>query len=260
MEEPIWESDDREDTDPAQALAIHTYRYGDEILSEGEHTPCFFVILSGQVRIMQQGRKIRLLGEQDVFGMENMLFRKPSLYSAKTLGKSRIAAYGPDALDHFIRENPRMTQTILSSTLQQLMQTTHNLAEDSQTFAVEDARVTFFRSGETVIREGTIGTDFFRLVTTQGGLSVTIRGKEISRITKPGEFFGEMAGLLNLPRQATVTSIGESAVEAYTFDDLEIIIKDYPETALYMMRTLVSRLIDANRKLTDGDVCLPSDL
>jgi len=237
---------------PVQALDMHVYRYGDEIIREGEHASCFFVILSGQVRITQQGRKIRLLEDHDVFGLESMIFKQPSLYSAKALTRSRIATYGPEALDHFIRENPRMTQNILVSVLQQLKQTTLHLAEETQAFAIEDARVDFYGDGDVIIEEGTICTDFYRLVTSQGGLRVSIRGKEISLIKKPGEFFGEMAGLLSLPRQATVTSIGESVVESYSFNDLEVIIKDYPETALHMMRTFVSRLINVNRQLTNG--------
>ncbi len=249
MENDALTANERHRANPAQALDIHLYRYGDEIIREGEDSSCFFVILSGQVRIFQQGKKIRMLEDHDVFGIENIVFKKPSLYTARALCKSRIAAYGAEALDHFIRENPRMTQNILFSVLRQLSQTAHNLAGESEAFAIEDVRVHFFQDGEIIIEEGSVGTDFFRLVSAQGGLKVTVAGKEISRITKPGEIFGEMAGLLNLPRQATVTSIGESIIEAYNIDDLDVIIKDYPEVALIFMRTLVTRLITANRKL-----------
>jgi CRP-like cAMP-binding protein len=243
---------DEDQDGPVKALDIHVYRYGDEIIREGEHTSCFFVILDGQVRITQHGRKIRLLEDHDVFGMESMIFKQPSLYSVKALTRSRVATYGHEALDHFIRENPRMTQNILVSVLQQLMQTSLHLAEETQAFALEDVRVDFYGDGEIIIKEGSVGTDFYRLVSSQGGLRVSIRGKEISRIKTPGEFFGEMAGLVGLPRQATVTSIGESMVESYSFNDLEVIIRDYPEIALRMMRTFVSRLINVNQQLTNG--------
>jgi CRP-like cAMP-binding protein len=168
------------------------------------------------------------------------------------LTKSRVAAYGLEALDYFIRENPRMTHSILLSLLQQLDQTSQNFAEGSEVFALEDIRVNFYSDGDTVIEEGTTGTNFYRLVSSQGGLKVTIGSKQVSMITKPGEFFGEMAGLLKLPRQATITSVGESVVEEYSMDDLEVIIRDYPEVAFQMMRTLVSRLIDANQKLLES--------
>lgn len=236
---------------PVRARKIHFYEHGSEVIREGEYVLCFYVILSGQVRITQHGRKIRLLGDYDVFGLDNMIFRERSLYTARTVAPSRIASYGPEALDHFIREIPRMTQNILVSVLRQLAQTTENMAEEITSFSIEDSRVRFFRNGEAIIEEGTIGTDFYRLVTSEGGLRVSIKGKEISCIKSPGEFFGEMAGLLNLPRQATITSIGESVVESYSFDDLEIIIRDYPDTALQMMRTFVERLNKANLQLTD---------
>lgn len=236
---------------PAHALEIHSYRYGDEIIREGEPSVYFYVILSGQVRISQKSKKIRVLNDHDVFGLENIIFNRPSLYSAKAVTKSRVAMYGPEALDHFIHETPRMMQSIMVSTLHQLMQTSQNLTQESETFALDDVRVNFYSDNEPIIQEGYVGTDFYRLVSSQGGLKVTIHGRPVATITKPGEFFGEMAGLLGLPRQATVTSIGDSVVEVYNMDDLDIIIRDYPDIALQMMRTLVSRLVDVNRKLTE---------
>jgi CRP-like cAMP-binding protein len=235
---------------PDQALSIKAFSSGEEIIREGEDCGCFFVILSGQVRIMQRGKKVRLLGPQDVFGLESVLLRRPSPCSARTLGKARIAAYGPDSLDHFIRENPRMIQSILVSTLMQLLQTTHNLSQEVDAFAIEDVRVNFYGDGQVILDEGSTGSEFYRLVSSQGGLRVSLKGKEISRIEKPGEFFGELAALLRLPRQATVTSIGESAVQMYDSDDLDVIINDYPEIALQIMRTLAARLVQMNIKLT----------
>jgi CRP-like cAMP-binding protein len=243
--------DEKSDSRPHQALVLHSYRYGDEIVQEGNESPCFYVILSGQVKISKRGKFIRLLRDQDVFGLESILFKQTLPYTAKVMTTSRIAAYGPEALDHFIRENPRMTASILTSTIDQLLQTTNNLAQEGGSFGLENARVDFYSDGDIIVQEGTPETDFFRLVSSQGGLKVTKAGKEISRIEKPGEFFGEMAGLLNLPRVATITSIGESVVERYGFDDLDVIVRDYPEVALYIMRTLVIRLMNLTSKYTD---------
>jgi CRP-like cAMP-binding protein len=243
--------DDRSDSRSSQAVSLRSYRYGDEVVQEGGESPCFYVILSGQVKISKRGQFIRLLKEQDVFGLESILFKKPLPYTAKVMTTSRIASYGPEALDHFIRENPRMTAGILTSTVEQLLQTTNNLAQDERTFGIEDARVDFYSDGDVIIREGTAETDFFRLVSSQGGLKVTKGGRDISRIQRPGEFFGEMAGLLNLPRVATITSIGNSVVERYGFDDLDVIVRDYPEVALHIMRTLVVRLMDLTSKYAD---------
>lgn len=250
----ILDTEDKEHQRSSRAQEIRTYRQGEDILSEGAPATNFFVLLSGQVRLYQQGRKIRLLEEQDIFGLESVVFNRPSTYTARALTRSRIAAYGVESLDYFIRETPRMMQSVLVSTLHQLLQTSRYLVQEVESFSIEDVRVNFYSDGDVIIEEGSVGTDFFRLVSSQGGLKVTVQGKQVGRIEKPGEFFGEMAGLLNLPRQATVISMGDSVVEAYNIDDLDIIIKDYPEIALQMMRTLVGRLVDVNRQLTGNSL------
>lgn len=233
------------------AIELRSHEYGDEIIREGDESPCFFVILNGQVGISKSGRLIRVLEDHDVFGLETILLKRGIPYSARSMRKTRLARYAPEALDHCLRENPQMTTGILRSTLQQLVQTTARVTEDTEAFTLDDAQVEFFRDGEAIVVEGMPGRDFFRLVSTQGGLRVTREGKELYRIDKPGEFFGEMAGLLKLPRQATITSIGDSVVERYGGGDLEAIIRYHPEVALQIMHTVISRLIDVGKKYTE---------
>lgn len=236
-----------------QALEIRTYPYGRDIVREGDNPPCFFVVLSGQVRLSKRGKVILYLGDQDVFALEHLLLKKPCLYTATAMEESRIAAYGPEGLDHLIRNSPRMTQNIMTSLSRQMGRLSQNAGQTSDSISLENVEVRFFSDGDLIIEEGSLGKEFFRLVSTQGGLRVSIKGKEISSITTPGEFFGEMAGMLNLPRQATITSIGDSVVEKYNLENMETIIKDYPEIALQMMRNLIARLIGVNLKLTEND-------
>ncbi len=224
------------------ALDVQTYSYGDLIIREGENTRCFYVILSGQVRISQGGRNIRLLEEQDVFGLESLMLRKPSMYTARTLSKSRIAMYGQEALDYLIRQSPQMVQSLLLSTLHQLNQTTHNLSGTTDSFSIGEVQVNFYSDGELILGEDVKSRSFHRLVSSEGGLRVAITGKEIGRIEKPGEFFGGIIGFPGSVSQAAVLSIGESVVETYTMDDLETVIRDFPDTALQIMLALISRL------------------
>lgn len=226
------------------AQNVQSYPYGDVIVREGEDTRCFYVILSGQVRISQGGKNIRILEEQDVFGLENLVLRKPSLYTARALSKSRIAMYGQDSLDYLIHQSPQMVQSFLISTLQQLSQTTHNLSGLTESFSIGEVRVNFYSDGEVILDEGVTNRTFYRLVSTQGGLRITRADEEVGCIEKPGEFFGGIIGFSDGVRQARVTSIGESAIEIYTMDDLEVVIKDYPDTALQIVRALISRLSD----------------
>lgn len=255
MDETLYSTDERDQSqNRLQAIQIRTYPYGKEIVREGDNPPCFFVVLSGQVRLSRRGKVILHLGDQDIFALEHLMLKKPCFYTATAMIESRIAAYGPEALDHLIRNSPRMTQNIMASVSRQLARLSQGATQTIDSFSLEDVEVKFFSDGEVIIQEGTVGKEFYRLVSTQGGLRVSIKNKELSSITTPGEFFGEMAGILNLPRQATITSIGESVVEKYNLETMEVIIKDHPEIAHQMMQTLISRLIEMNLRLTEKDI------
>ena len=60
-----------------------------------------------------------------------------------------------------------------------------------------------FRTGEVIIREGDIGDRFY--VIESGGCRATFRGTELST-QGPGDPFGEIALLRDIPRTATVTA------------------------------------------------------
>ena len=228
------------DNHQVQAVEIEVFKKGQAIISEGQDIPLFFVILSGQVVLSKRGKKITTLDEQDTFGLESLLLEKPCSYAARALKECRIAKYGPEALDYFIHESPRMIQNVLASVVHQLTQTMLNLLDAPEPLLTDEEHVRFYQDGEVILDEKAGRTEFYRLVSTQGGLLVTRAGKEVTRICKPGEFFG----LPGSSAGARISSIGQSVIEQYSTDDLDIIIRDYPEAARQIMHTLIERLSD----------------
>jgi hypothetical protein len=53
----------------------------------------------------------------------------------------------------------------------------------------------------------------------------------VGKITRPGEYFGEMSSLLNQERTATVTSLGRSVVQVFPGENLEATLCANPELA-----------------------------
>ena len=93
---------------PAQAIEVAVFERGGTILLQGQENPFFLVILSGRVMVSKNGKMIRMLGEQDIFGLESLLSKQPSHYTAHALQQCRVAKYGIETLDHLINESPRI--------------------------------------------------------------------------------------------------------------------------------------------------------
>jgi CRP-like cAMP-binding protein len=241
----------REPVNSLHAREVRTYRYGESIVEEGGISNDFMVILSGQVQISARGKRISTVDDHDIIGLEGVFFKKPSSVRATALTQCRIAFYTQETLQYFLRSDARMSERILRSVVQQLAQTTQRVVEGGRGFSLEDVRMLFFEDNEVIIQEDTQGTDFYKLVSTERGLRICKHGKEIAVITKPGEFFGEMEALLHLPRQVTVTSIGQSVVHVYPGIQLSMMVETNPEAALQMIRDLSSRLADINRRFVE---------
>jgi CRP-like cAMP-binding protein len=65
----------------------------------------------------------------------------------------------------------------------------------------------------------------------------------------PGDFFGELGVVLSEPRTARAVAVSQTRLIALDRETLEAMIVDQPEIAIRMIRVLVSRLIEAERRL-----------
>ena len=97
-----------------------------------------------------------------------------------------------------------------------------------------------YLDGDVIIQEGNKDRDFFRLV--RGKMAVRRTNKKIAEIAEPGEYFGEMAGILGGTRTATVVAMGRCSVKRFPGDKLWEIINKYPDIAAPLFRTLTERL------------------
>jgi CRP-like cAMP-binding protein len=76
-------------------------------------------------------------------------------------------------------------------------------------------------AGAVLIREGQPGDRFFVLLSGMASVSQSARGDR--RVLRAGDFFGEVALAMGVPRTATVTAMTPSVVascDAKTFDEL----------------------------------------
>lgn len=233
-----------------QEVNIREYKPREIIVSEGDPSDRFFVILKGDVEIFQNKKSIRVLKEGDVFGIENFYLKRPYTTSAFALSSARVASYNSAMIREFIYHRPQLTERILSSVMNQLEQTTQVAEENIALENVVDLNEQVFQDGEIIIEEGTTGTEIFQLIESEKGLLVSKEGKEVGRISRPGEYFGEMSAILKQKRSATVQSIGRSVIHIFPGDDLDAILESYPKLSKNLIDTLANRILEGNKIIT----------
>lgn len=233
------------------AQQVKEYAPGATIVSEGENNDVFHVILKGAVEIFQNKKSIRMLQEGDVFGLESVYVYKNCSTTAKALNRSRIASYPRDLIEEILHTSPKVTAQMINSLLAQLEQTTQVAQEHIPSGGMVDFRERIYEEGELIIEEGSAGKDICQLVESERGLSISTGGKEVGRITRAGEYFGEMSSLLNQPRTATVRSLGRSVVRHFSSEDLEDTLRTSPLLAKKIIDTLAARLSEANRRIAE---------
>ena len=105
------------------------------------------------------------------------------------------------------------------------------LTPQQLTDVAEHVKKRHFAAGETIVREGELGEEFF--VISDGEVEVIRADHEVARLG-PGDFFGEVALISGEPRNATVVAEGE--VDTYVLGKTDF------ETALASSRSFRDQL------------------
>jgi CRP/FNR family transcriptional regulator, cyclic AMP receptor protein len=95
------------------------------------------------------------------------------------------------------------------------------------------------REGKVLTRQGERGREFFILL--EGEAGVRRNGRKLATRT-PGEFFGEMALVSDLPRIATVTAITPVRALVIKDTDFRTLLRRTPQIALNVMQAFAERL------------------
>jgi len=101
--------------------------------------------------------------------------------------------------------------------------------------------------GKVLMRQGESGGDMMVLVSGQVGVE---RDGERLNTLGPGDFFGEIALIVEGPRTATVTSESPARLLVVNHRDFHSLLEEFPEIAAQVLVTLAHRV----RRLDTG-VC-----
>jgi CRP-like cAMP-binding protein len=105
--------------------------------------------------------------------------------------------------------------------------------------------------GETVFDEGDPGDQLYIIQAGEVELMrESEKGERVVAHLGPGDFFGELGVVLGERRSARAVAVNTTRLIALDRETLESMCFENPEIAIRMIRVLVSRLIEAERRLS----------
>ena len=126
------------------------------------------------------------------------------------------------------------------------------MTDDLQVVAQALEKQQFFR-GDRVFEIGDQGDHLYIIVSGEIGISLDANPDSSSYISRlgPGDCFGEMNLLDDLPRSATASVLDDTVLLSLEKTRLRGLIQSYPDMSIGMLRSLSLRLRNANRKLME---------
>jgi CRP/FNR family transcriptional regulator, cyclic AMP receptor protein len=100
-----------------------------------------------------------------------------------------------------------------------------------------------FPAGKVLVQEGEVGSEFY--VIMEGEAEVT-RGGQVVATHGPGDFFGEISLVEDVPRNATVTATTPLRCFMLTRGRFLHVLDEYPGVERKVMRALAKRLVAAS--------------
>lgn len=96
-----------------------------------------------------------------------------------------------------------------------------------------------FAAGHYIVRQGQVGTGFYLI--TSGRAKVVRSGRVLARLS-PGEFFGELSVLDQLPRTAHVIAEEPTSCLALASWDFSKLLEENPQITMGLLREVARRL------------------
>jgi CRP-like cAMP-binding protein len=109
------------------------------------------------------------------------------------------------------------------------------------------AEIVDFKAGETLMREGETGHEFFVIV--DGEVGVTAGGQTLAKLG-PGQYAGEQALLDPGPRTATVTALRDTQAVLLASREFYAAVEESPALARKLLAGMAKRLRESSQHPT----------
>lgn len=197
---------------------------GIKVINQGEAGDYFYVVEKGNFDIYVNskgsigpgpdgmGKRVTTIGPGGSFGELALMYNAPraatviSTEGSSTLWRLDRVTFRRILMDSAFQRR-RMYESFLGEV--PLLSTLNPYERSKIADALEPRR---FKDGETIIREGDPGEDFFLLESGEAEVYKSDAGSNPVKLYKKGDYFGELALLDDKPRAASVVAKGDVKV------------------------------------------------
>lgn len=218
-------------------MEVRLYEQGEAVIVEGEPGDAFYVITSGEARVVKQAAgggvvPLATLGVNSFFGEFAYLSRTPRTATVLASGDLELLEISRENLDQLVKEFPSVRTSLEKFFRERALQTVmtvsplfRKLNDDQKAFITARLQYREARPNQVIIRENTEGEGFY--IVAFGQVEVTLRnsfgGEEKLADLGFGNFFGEISLLNQTPTTARVTATQPSAffvLDPAAFDEV----------------------------------------
>lgn len=212
-----------------QEFKLYSFGPKETIFSQGSPGQNFYIIASGRVEVIVNGKSKKVMVKGDQFGELALLHESVRTATVCTVEKTYLWILGGDSFRSIItslntkkyEENKHFVNSI----------PVFNSFSNQQKESLLSLIVTHdFNDGQVIVQEGDPGNLLY--IIKKGSVSCSKSGSEIRKLW-PGDFFGEQALLYNTPRTATVTAVGKVTLLSLGRDDLNIAFGSHLQQIIY---------------------------
>lgn len=213
-------------TELCKHIKLRRFMKNSPIVRQGDAGDNFYTIVSGKAKIVVSGNNgaekiLGTLSTGDSFGETALIEKGKRTASIVTLSQTAVFEISREGFEKFLASNAenrekitgkiRLGKMLLASSVFSFM------SQKQISYLIKNLKPEKIKAGTIVFKQGDKGNKFYLI--QEGNIHLERFDnslKTLDIILKPGNFFGEMALVKNIPRTATAEAVSDSLL--FTLD------------------------------------------
>jgi putative peptide zinc metalloprotease protein len=255
---PLFATMSDEETDLLLArLRLERHPAGRRIIRQGDRGDRFYIVRRGHVEVTQRDvagvtRVVNQLDRGDYFGELALLHDAPRNATCRATVPTETLALSRQDFDRLVRSRLTIRGKLSRSLARAELLRQLPLFAELDGLQIQEVAAQLkekhLETGTVFIRQGEIGEEFYVIEHGQVQVFVTENGAEqVVAERGPGEYVGEIALLLEVPRTASVRTLAPTRLLALSRQDFEQLVHTQLQVSQRLERETSRRMIDLDR-------------